>query len=84
MENYILSNHALTQMENRDVSIEIIKKVIENPLETYEEDGLRVYQDVIKFSEKNYLVRVYVNENKQPPVIVTLYKTSKIDKYLLR
>jgi hypothetical protein len=28
-----------------------------------------------------YLLRVVVDEGEQPPVIITVYRTSKIEKY---
>jgi len=33
-------------------------------------------------NSNNYLYRVFVNELKKPSVIITVYKTSKIDKYV--
>jgi hypothetical protein len=30
---------------------------------------------------KDYLLRAMVNEATDPPVVVTVYRTSKIDKY---
>ncbi len=47
---------------------------------TIEED-LTIYQNIILENEKKYLVRVFVNENKVPPLIITAYKTSNIKKY---
>lgn len=32
-------------------------------------------------NNKTYLIRVFVNEAKTPPLIITAYKTSKIQKY---
>ncbi len=46
------------------------------------EDELIIYQKVIVTNNLSYLIRLSVNENKQPPIAVTVYKTSKIDKYL--
>ncbi len=47
------------------------------------EDNLTIYQNVIKENDKKYLIRVFVNENKTPPLIITAYKTSSIKKYKL-
>lgn len=46
------------------------------------EDELMIHQKVIISNNRSYLIRVFVNDKKQPPVAVTVYKTSKIDKYL--
>jgi hypothetical protein len=39
------------------------------------------YQSRVTLAEKPYLLRVMVDETKQPAVVVTVYRTSKIDKY---
>lgn len=42
----------------------------------------KVFQSIITFAGKgDYLVRVFVNMDKQPPVVKSVYKTSKINKY---
>lgn len=35
----------------------------------------------VEISQKPYLVRVMVNETAKPPKVVTVYRTSKINKY---
>lgn len=47
-----------------------------------EEDGLEVYQSIFRENGQEYLLRVFVNSEKNPPLVVTVYKTSKIKKYL--
>jgi hypothetical protein len=59
-----------------------IEDVLNNPQQKVTEDGLTVYQKILTIHEKLYLLRVFVNELKQPPVAVTVYKTSQINKYL--
>ena len=39
------------------------------------------YQSHVTINNKPYLLRVMVEESKQPPVVVTVYRTSKISKY---
>ena len=44
--------------------------------------GSWVYQSRIRFEDgKIYLLRVVLAEEHIPPVVVTVYKTSKIEKY---
>jgi hypothetical protein len=44
--------------------------------------GCWIYQSRFAFEDgKIYLVRVVVDEDEEPPVIVTAYRTSKIEKY---
>lgn len=75
------SAHALEQMERREISKTIIEKILQNPQQTISETGYTVYQTIIKFDDKDYLVRVFLNESVTPFKIITVYKTSKIDKY---
>ena len=70
-------------MEDRQISKDIVEDVLLNPREIIEEEeGKNVYQGVRQFSNgKNYLVRVFVNVEADPNVIITVYRTSKSDKY---
>ncbi len=75
--NFVFSKHALEQMELRGISKTIVEQILENPSQTKEEDGIKIYQSIVD----NYLIRIFVNENKDPKLIITVYKTSKIKKY---
>ncbi len=75
--NFVFSKHALEQMELRGISKNVVEQIIENPALTKEEDGIKIYQSIID----NYLIRIFVNEIKDPKLIITVYKTSKIKKY---
>ena len=44
-------------------------------------DTIVWYQSHVTINNKPYLLRVMVEESKQPPVVVTVYRTSKISKY---
>jgi hypothetical protein len=41
------------------------------------------YQSIITMNEKPYLVRLIV-ETGDPPTVITVYRTSRIDKYWSR
>jgi hypothetical protein len=45
-----------------------------------EHAGILCYQSVVEIDRKPYLVRVMVNETAS--TVVTVYRTSKIEKYL--
>ncbi len=76
------SNHALKQMEARSIAKEIILSVIQQPDYTVKQDqSTTIFTRLINEPEKRYLYRVFVNTVKEPPLIITAYKTSKIDKY---
>jgi len=76
------SQHALDEMILRGVSREIVEKVLSAPEQVVPaSNGNRAFQSRIVFGRKTFLVRVIIDEEREPPVIVTLYRTSKIDKY---
>ena len=81
MNEIIFSKHALEQMQMRGVSIEIARSILAKPQQIICEPGKKIYQSVVNFDTGNYLVRLFVNINKEPNLVITVYKTSKIDKY---
>ena len=41
-----------------------------------------IHQSRLRFEDgKMYLLRVVVDEDEQPPLIITAYRTSRIEKY---
>ncbi|MBA3493262.1 MAG: hypothetical protein H0T87_03840, partial [Gammaproteobacteria bacterium] len=46
-----------------------------------EHGAIVCYQSIVEIDQKPYLVRVMVNETAYPPTVVTVYRTSKIEKY---
>ncbi len=82
MPDFSISNHAKEQMEFRGVSLEVVMSVLTNPQQILTEEGKKVYQSIINFEkERSYLVRVIVNIDKEPNNVITVYRTSKIEKY---
>ncbi|MEA1868147.1 MAG: DUF4258 domain-containing protein [Thermodesulfobacteriota bacterium] len=83
-KEYIFTQHALFEMEQRGLSKQIVATVIENPEQHWEiQQGRYVFQSRVPMgsSEKLFLVRVLLDMDRQPREIVTAYRTSKIDKY---
>lgn len=79
--NYIISRHALEQLKNRNIPERCVQDVIENPEKVIEYDAcIKIYQAKIRL-EKTFLLRVFVNTCKEPEVVITVYKTTKIEKY---
>ncbi|MDQ6755892.1 MAG: DUF4258 domain-containing protein [Bacteroidota bacterium] len=76
------SRHFKEQMQLRNINLADAEDALNNPQSVAEEDELTVYQKLIHKNNKQYLLRIFVNELKQPPVVVTGYITSKINKYL--
>lgn len=72
------SSHSLEQLNRRSISKDTVELVITKPdVISIEEENQLIYQKVIE----NYLYRVFINNTKSPPLIKTVYKTSKITKY---
>ena len=83
--NYVFSQHPQEEMQVRQIPMEIAEQVLLYPDQTYlQVEGKMVYQGIKTFPEgRDYLVRIFVNIIKDPNVVITLYRTSKIDKYLV-
>lgn len=69
-------------MDRRGISRKIVDNVLSKPDQKVEQDNLMVFQSIIiDAKDQQFLIRVFVNANKTPPLVVTVYKTSKIEKY---
>ncbi|MFM6975725.1 MAG: DUF4258 domain-containing protein [Sphingobacteriaceae bacterium] len=75
------SKHALGQIQLRGIDIQKVMAILEDPSQRIQEDGLTVFQGLITENGRPMLLRIFVNLLKQPPLVVTVYKTSKIYKY---
>jgi hypothetical protein len=78
---YVFSMHALEQMKTRAISIETVEKILAKPDQISTHEDLTVFQGLEKGDKTLFLIRVFVNMRKTPNVVVTVYRTSKIDKY---
>jgi hypothetical protein len=84
MAKIIFSKHAEEQMLRRGITRETVLLVVSHPEEilTNDEDAtVTTYQSLIKEDDQCFLLRVFINTDKFPHEIITLYKTSKIKKY---
>jgi hypothetical protein len=76
------SKHSVNQMRLRSIYSKIVELIIQNPDSIITQDyKTKIYSKLLVEESKTYLYRVFVNENKTPPMIITVYKTSKIEKY---
>jgi hypothetical protein len=78
-----LSRHAREELVSRRIPAEMLDAVLDRPEQVVaEQGGLRAYQSKFEFERgKMFLVRAIVAEEADPPVVVTVYRTSKIAKY---
>jgi hypothetical protein len=79
-----ISKHAWEQMVRRGINYDDVLSVVSRPDQTIADEddpAIIICQSLIKEDEQMFLLRVFVNKDKQPNVVVTLYKTTKISKY---
>ena len=79
---YRFSSHALDEMERRKIAPELVETVLIKPDQIVLERGtLKAYQSKHNIGGKMFLVRVIVDDGMDPAVVVTVYRTTKIEKY---
>jgi hypothetical protein len=76
------SRHAEEELTRRQVPRQVVQDVLDHPRQIVpEREGRRAYQSVVDFQGKMYLVRAIVDDRVDPALVLTVYRTSKIDKY---
>ena len=77
-----LSGHAHAEMARRGLSEERLRAVLSAPEQWFPvRAGRIVCQSRVAMEERTYLIRVFVDVDRAPPEVVTVYRTSKIEKY---
>jgi hypothetical protein len=79
---FSLSKHAQEQLAGRGIAEAVVWDILAENKPYVVEDGLTVYHGLVSENNKPYLIRIFVNETVNPSLTVTVYKTSKVDKYL--
>ena len=82
--NYRLTDHARFEMERRGITENEIAQVLSTPEQVeMVRTGRAVYQSrmVVDEQAQGCLLRVFVDIDREPPEIVTAYRTSKVEKY---
>jgi hypothetical protein len=84
IRNYCLTEHAKEEMAGRQIGQDDVANVPPAPeqVETVRQ-GRNIYQSHIKAGKplRRYLLRVFIDVDRQPAEVVTVYRTSKIAKY---
>ena len=84
LTEYRITDHASEEMARRQISEADVARVLSEPEQIeLAREGREVYQSRLEIGEppKTYLLRVFVDIDRQPPEVVTVYRTSKIGKY---
>ena len=72
-------------MQRRGIPLSLVESVLNNPQQIVSErEGRKAYQAQIdhNFGDSQvFLVRIIVADDVDPAVIITVYRTSKINKY---
>jgi hypothetical protein len=82
--DFVISAHARYEMERRGVTEEIVRRIVASPEQRLpERDGRVVLHSRVEIGSppKAYLVRVIIDIDRQPARVVTVYRTTKVDKY---
>jgi len=78
----VIGEHASRQAAARDIPEAVVLRVLGGPERVLEvRPGRVVAQAVVRFGETDYMVRVFVDVDRDPPEVVTCYRTSKMRKY---
>jgi hypothetical protein len=78
---YRLTDHAIEEALRRNIPLSVIEEVMRSPEQIVNAYNERtVYQSKVQIADKLYLVRLVVEET-DPLTVVTVYRTSKIEKY---
>ena len=82
INEYIITDHAAFEMDRRSIPIEIVREVLRKPEQKLlVREGRVVLQSRVMIDGKIYLIRIFVDKDKRPAEVVTVYRTSKIVKY---
>ena len=82
--DFIITPHAAFEMQRRSLTAEMVQSVLAKPEQRLAvRTGRIVLQSRIAMGlpERVYLVRIFVDVDRVPAEIVTVYRTSKIEKY---
>src|SRR5687767_14025142 len=84
VDSYVFTGHASDEMARRSIDPAIVRAVLAEPEQSEPvRPGRMVLQSRLSFAGDAtiYLVRVFVDVDREPAEVVTVYRTSKIGKY---
>jgi hypothetical protein len=82
VNNYLITSHAAFEMRRRGIEEGAVHQVLAAPEQRHEVRPSRdVLQSRIAFAGKTYLLRVFVDVDRDPAEVITVYRTSRIAKY---
>ena len=74
--------HALFEMARRDISEDEVRRVLASPGRREQVRPGRLVLSILQGDpRRSYVLRVFVDVDRAPPAVVTVYRSSKIQKY---
>ncbi len=82
VRRYVLTPHALFEMQRRRLAELAIRGVLAAPEQRFPvRPGRDVLQSRVAVAGKTYLLRVFIDIDRDPAEVVTVYRTSQVAKY---
>jgi hypothetical protein len=82
VDNYLITPHAAGEMRRGRIEENVVRRVLATPEQRYPvRSGRDVLQSKVVFADKVYPVRVFVDLDRSPAEVVTVYRTSRLAKY---
>ena len=82
IDDYDITEHAVFEMGRRRIDESAVRHVLAAPEQRHTvRPGRDVLQSRIVVAGKRYLLRVFVDVDRQPAEVVTVYRTSRVAKY---
>ena len=84
--DFRLTAHAEGELARRGIPRPLLDQVLREPQQVVPgQGGRKAYQSQLDFGDGTiWLLRAIVDERVAPPMVITVYRTSKIDKYWRR
>ncbi len=81
-DNWVLTPHAIVEMQRRGIDEQTVAHVLAQPEQrTSVRAGREVAQSRMTIEGTVYIVRVFVDTDRVPAEVVTVYRTSKVAIY---
>jgi len=80
--HYVITDHARFEMRRRGIPEDMLQSVLNSPEQVIAvRTGRVVLQSRMAMEGQTYLLRVFADTDGDPVEVVTVYRTSKIEKY---
>ena len=82
MGAYVITSHAAFEMRRRGIADGVLRRVLAAPEQRHAvRIGREVLQSRIVVGGRTYLIRAFVDVDRDPAEVVTVYLTSRVAKY---